>query len=212
VKADFESSSPPEAGNRRPRALVSRRNTTVTSETSHPRRRWILRGVAIAIVGVVLTAIACIAIVFSLYVQTEDADAASAAREFDAARARLAGQEPLLEFRGLDPPVVHVRQGPRRPLTTVHMLIYDATEEYVRRVDVPVRMIRLATLGGRIRLMSLAGLDGNRDDDRLTLDDLERHGPGLVLDTSGGAIGPLIVGDAVAGTRARESLLLIWTE
>jgi len=48
--------------------------------------------------------------------------------------------------------------------------------------------------------------------DRITLEDLVRHGPGLILDTSGGSVGPLAISDVMLGTDARKSQLLIWTE
>jgi hypothetical protein len=50
------------------------------------------------------------------------------------------------------------------------------------------------------------------DRDWITLEDLERHGPGLILDVGGGAVGQLLVGDAIFGTNSRRSQLLVWTE
>jgi hypothetical protein len=64
--------------------------------------------------------------------------------------------------------------------------------------------------GGRLRLMNLDTFGDDRD--RITLEDLERHGPGLILDVGGGAVGQLLVGDAIFGTNSRSSQLLVWTE
>jgi hypothetical protein len=65
-------------------------------------------------------------------------------------------------------------------------------------------------VGGRIRLMGSGFIGG--PDARLTLGDLERHGPGLVLDSGGGIPAVLPVADAVLGTKATQSRLLIWTD
>jgi len=54
---------------------------------------WIVAGAAVVLLAVV---IGLGLVLFSRYVETEDADAVSAAREFQAVRARLAGQIPLL--------------------------------------------------------------------------------------------------------------------
>ena len=66
------------------------------------------------------------------------------------------------------------------------------------------------TIGGRIRLMNI-GLFGD-DRDRITLEDLERHGPGLVIDVRDGSAWPTAVGDALFGTDSRGFQMLIWTE
>jgi hypothetical protein len=61
-----------------------------------------------------------------------------------------------------------------------------------------------------VRLMNLDTFGDDRD--RITLEDIERHGPGLILDVSSGAVGQLLVGDDILGTNARSSRLLVWTE
>ena len=165
--------------------------------------------VVIAIVAV-LAVMSGAVLLFSRYVHTRDIDAAGAAREFEAARARFAGQVPLLEYREQDAPIVHRRSGERHQLVALHAIVYDADEEYLRRVDIPFGVLRLVTAGGRLGLVSLGGFGTSRD--RMTLDDLERHGPGLVVDAGGGAVGALVAGDALLGTHSRESRILMWTE
>jgi hypothetical protein len=66
------------------------------------------------------------------------------------------------------------------------------------------------SVGGRIRFMDLGMFGDERD--RITLEDLERHGPGLILDTSGRSVGPLAISDAMLGTDTQKSQLLVWTE
>jgi hypothetical protein len=97
---------------------------------------------------------------------------------------------------------VHRNPGERHRLVAAHALVYDATEGNLRRVDVPIGLLRVATIGSRINLGSLG----------ITVDDLERHGPGLVLDTNGGAVATLPAADALIGTHSIDSQILIWTE
>ena len=178
-----------------------------------PRKTWVSVTIAAACIVGVLAAAAIISAVvfFQRYVKTDYVASEAAAREFEAARARFVGQQPLIEYRGLETPVVRRHpSAPRRELVALHALAYRAPDGELRRVVVPATLLRLMSVGGRIRFMDL-GLFGD-DRDRITLEDLERYGPGLILDTSGGSVGPLAISDAMLGTDARKSQLLIWTE
>jgi len=168
--------------------------------------------VAGSLAGVLVLVIAGSAIVFYWrHVQTAYVRSETAAREFETARARFAGQQPLIELRGLLTPIVRRSpSAPRRDLHALHALAYDVGEGQLRRADVPATLLRLVTIGGRIRFMNL-GLFGD-DRDRITLEDLERHGPGLVIDIRGGSAWPTAMGDALFGTDSRGSQMLIWTE
>jgi hypothetical protein len=173
------------------------------------------RRMVVAVLVIIATPLLTIAIaglwLFWWYVHVEPAGAETAAREFAAVRARLAKRAPLIEYRGLEAPVVRRNpEAPRHELRTVHVLVYDAGEGELTRGVFPVRILRTMTLGGRIRLMG-SGFLGDRDE-RITLDDLERHGPGLILDSADGAPGVLSVADAMLGTKSAQSRLLIWTE
>jgi hypothetical protein len=66
-----------------------------------------------------------------------------------------------------------------------HIVQYDARAGHISRIDLPGWFVRAVSAGGRIRIANL-GFSGDGDEDmqRLTLEDLERHGPGLVLDLS----------------------------
>ena len=151
------------------------------------------------------------ALFFLRYVKTEDADAASAAREFQAIRTQLAGQVPLLELRGAEPPIFHRDRGSGRGIKALHALVYSPREESLRRFDVPLAALRVMSLGGYIRLLDF-GLPGDARG-RLTLADLEQHGPGLIVDASGGDIAPLAAGDALfGGAKASNAQLLMWTQ
>jgi hypothetical protein len=164
-------------------------------------------GAAVALIAVV---IGLGLVLFSRYVQTEDADAASAAREFAAVRARLAGQIPLLELHGAQPPIFHRDQVSAGPITALHALVFSPQDNSLRRFNIPVGALRVISVGGYIRLIDF-GMPGDQRG-RLTLADLEQHGPGLVVDVSGRAVAPLVAGDALFRTTASNSLVLMWTE
>jgi hypothetical protein len=180
-----------------------------------PRKKWVSVAIVIAsIVGVLVLVVAGgAAVLLWRYVQTDYADAQTADREFERVRALLAGREPLIEDRGGRAPVVRRNaSAPRRELHGLHVLAFDghgATEGQLRRANVPAGVIRLITLGGRIRLMGV-GMLGDQGD-RITLEDLERHGAGLILDFRGGAW-QFAMSDAIVGTNAQQSRLLVWTD
>jgi hypothetical protein len=72
---------------------------------------------------------------------------------------------------------------PRQPVDALHLLLYDAGDRRLVRVTVPGWLLRLApTSKGRtsIRIDGVEGLDDH--DNPVTLEDLERHGPGLIFD------------------------------
>lgn len=158
--------------------------------------------------------IACVAYLFmSRYIQREPETADAAAREFALARARFAGQTPLIEYRGFDAPVIHrggAGAGSHGAVHTFRLFVYDARKGEVARVTIPVETLRLLTVGGHLRVFN-AGF-GNGTGLRITLDDLQRFGPGLVLDSGRGMPGQLAVADALLGTDSSRSLVLIWTE
>jgi len=115
---------------------------------------------------------------------TEDPEAA-----FAEARSKLAGQKPYIEFEENDlesKPIVHrenEREG-RPPLNNLHVLIWDEREHKLVRLTLPFWIVRLGR-SGDLRLDPEQ--TGMRDGLRLsvTAADLERNGPGLVLDVKG---------------------------
>jgi hypothetical protein len=146
----------------------------------------------------------------SRHVQTEEMTSTTAAAEFASAKARFAGQEPFIEFRGLQTPIVRrTPSAPRQTLLRVRGLSYDPQDEELQRVDLPAWTLALITAGGRLRVMSLGMFNDERDD--ITLEDLERHGPGLIIDAQG-AVGPAAAGAALFGLNLKESRLLVWAE
>jgi hypothetical protein len=167
---------------------------------------WKVAGITVALLAVL---VGLGVVLVSRYSQTETTDAASAARAFQATRTRFAGQVPLLELRGIQPPVFH-REGTSARVTALHALVYDPRDKSLRRWTVPIAAIRVITLGGYVRLIDFGMPGDNRA--RLTLEDLEQRGPGLVVDASGEAVAPIAAGAALVGSSAAGAQLLMWTE
>ena len=139
--------------------------------------------IAVAIVAAVLMIAAVGGSVYwvTRHVDTQATSDASAEDEFGRTRARFAGQAALLEIRG--PRDVVVRREarpasvPRVELTTLHVLAFDPDEEKIVRVNMPFWLLRLAP-GRRLRF-GASSVDANV---RLTLDDVEAAGTGLLVD------------------------------
>ena len=115
------------------------------------------------------------------HIDSQATSDASAEDELSRTRARFAGQAALLEIRGPRDVVVlrdaRRSDAPRRELTTLHVLAFDPDAGKIVRVNMPFWLLRLAP-GRRVRF-GASSVDANV---RLTLDDVEAGGPGLLVD------------------------------
>jgi hypothetical protein len=146
---------------------------------------WVVVGVVVAgILGIVAIAAASFYYV-SQHVDTKEVSPAMASREFDEVRARFASQKPLIE---LDDRGELVRTNPDRPaqkatkLEKINVLAFDPDEGRIVRVSIPFWLLRLKA-GGR------ATIDLNHgrvdlEDLKMSVEDLERYGPTLIIDHS----------------------------
>jgi hypothetical protein len=127
------------------------------------------------------------------HVHSELAEKQTADQEFARQRARFAGQQPLIELRKSvdeDERMIFHRpaeSAPRRTdLQTIRVLFYNSRDARLVRIDVPLWIMRMMPSNGGTqgRRMTLRGRDVDFDFDsgNLTLEDVERHGPGLVVD------------------------------
>lgn len=142
------------------------------------------------------------------HIHTEFAEKQTADQEFARQRARFAGQQPLIELRKTvdeDQKMVFHRPpesaARRTDLQTIRVLVYDSHEGRLIHIDVPLWIMRLmptSNRGTRGRQMTLKGngLDFDFNNGDLTLEDVERHGPGLVVD----------------GIDSRGAQVLVWAE
>ena len=142
------------------------------------------------------------------HVHTEYAEKQTADQEFARQRARFAGQQALVELRKNvnddDQMVVHrppESAARRTDLQTIKVLVYDNRQGRLIHIDVPLwimRMMPTSNRGTRGRQMTLRGngVDFDFNNSDLTLEDIERHGPGLVVD----------------GIDSRGAQVLVWAE
>ena len=169
--------------------------------SQNTRRTWVSVLIAsVLIVGILaVAAIGGTAFFIYKHVNTQFAPNEKAEAQFAEARARFAGQKPLIEIRKDDEPVLHrdviPASLPATKLETLRVLAYDTHEEKLVRVSIPFWLLRLAPTN-HVSFLNDTGIDFDSDRVRLTLADLERRGPGLILDQAD----------------RRGSHVLVWTE
>lgn len=152
------------------------------------KRSW-LPIVLVIIGGVFLLAIVAIGAtayyVFN-HIGIETTTPETAEREFEAARRPFADQTPLLMVDGRDVkvnPAERARTNPSAaPIQNLHILAWDPSEDKLVRLTIPWWLVRMKSSGG-VRLNSGTSIFDD-DDVSLGVEDLERHGPGLILDAS----------------------------
>ena len=114
------------------------------------------------------------------------------------ARARFAGQRPLIELAHGDEPIVHremMKAEAEQRLESIRVLAYDRRAGKLVRVSIPFWLLRVVP-SHHFSFLNDNGIEIDSDRIRLTIEDVERRGPGLLLDT-----------------RDRHgSQVLIWTE
>ena len=147
---------------------------------------WVVGGVAVLAIVAFLTFIGLGLYVSLNNVRVTPASAASAEHEFATMLERFKGRDPLLLIdedgqmkSSVDPRIEagSSRQGPR--LESLHVMAWDPDEDKLIRVKVPFWVLRLTHHGARMKF----GADEiNLENLHITVEDLERHGPGLILD------------------------------
>jgi hypothetical protein len=142
---------------------------------------WVVVGIVVCgILGVIAMAAAGLWFVKS-HVNISSTTVAVATQDFQAVRQRFPTQKPLIE---LDEGGSFLRANTDRPAgsqrpQTLNVMAFDPHDEKVVRVEIPFWLLRLKGGGGTFDL-------GRRSVDlarmRLTVEDLERYGPILILD------------------------------
>ena len=153
----------------------------------------IILGIAIfvVIVGVGLVGVAGYIIYQQFAFQATTASEMTAEQEFAKVVAQFHGQKPFLVIQDGEP-VVSESAGPNagKPIEALHILVWNPDETKVVRLNMPFWLLRM-TKGRPIKL-GPDGEDGARHVRlRITAEDLERRGPGLILDhkeSSGGRV------------------------
>ena len=160
---------------------------------------WIIFGIAICIAVAFVSLVGGTVYMVSRHVKTELVGQSDAEQQFLKQRARFAGQQPLVEFRGdvaNERPIVHQPPGGARKaeLQYMRVLVYDPHAGRLIHIGLPFWLFRLMP-SGRVGSFG-TNFDFNSNRARVTVDDLERRGPGLIVDA----------------TDSRSARVLIWTE
>ncbi len=142
---------------------------------------WIVVGViALCVLGIVAMAGVGIWFVRS-HVDVRQTTAPAASSDFDSVRRRFASQTPLIE---LDDHGEFIRANTDRPAgtarpQTLNVMAFDPDDEKVVRMELPFWLLRLKSGGSSF---SMHGNNVDLAKMRLTVEDLERFGPTLILD------------------------------
>jgi hypothetical protein len=146
---------------------------------------WVWIVLAIVVIGVlaVITMAGVGVYFFSRHIETRTASASSAAREFEQVTTRFTGQKPLIE---LDDRGRYLRSNTDRPQTRtgsfpnqLEVLAFDPEHDRIVHVKIPFWLLRMKTRGSTI---DFNGSKMDLDDLKLTVEDLERFGPTLIVD------------------------------
>jgi hypothetical protein len=142
---------------------------------------WVVAGiVALGILCIVAMAAAGLWFVRS-HVDVHPSTVAAASTDFEAVRSRFVSQKPLIE---LDDRGDFIRANTDRPAGTVrpqtlNVMVFDPNGDKVVRMELPFWLLRLKSGGGHF---SMGSDDVDLAKLRLTVEDLERFGPTLILD------------------------------
>jgi hypothetical protein len=140
---------------------------------------------ALAAVSAAVALAGAAALVMHQHVHTRFVPADQAAAELSSARAPAAGvnNRPMLEVSGqLQVLVRRDATRERRRFVALHWVDYDPLARKLVRADIPEWLLRIASADDRVRLANLDVVQ--KDNELITLEDLERHGPGLILDVN----------------------------
>lgn len=150
-------------------------------------RRWLLvAGALLAVAGVVLALVVGAAVVGGFFFHdrvtvARETPTAAAVAAIDTQKRKFADGRPLLVLDDSRRPAYAPGAESRRnagPVSELHVLVWNAGQHELVTVTVPMWLLRLKS--GPIALGEYAAIgDGGV---HLSPDDLDRHGPGVVLD------------------------------
>lgn len=166
------------------------------NETAPPKRRtwvWVVVGVLFVLLVLAVGGVIFTVALFRQNMTVADMSPTSADSQFEAVRAKFAGQQPLIRMVDGHPQFDADRasRSPSpKPLQTMHVMAWDDEEEKLVTFALPFWLLRLKS--GPIRLSAYSqGWDDRGVSFRI--EDLERHGPGLLLDVNEQSEGRVII-------------------
>jgi hypothetical protein len=150
------------------------------------RRNWLLIifGVAVLLVFIGIGAIIAVTAWFQQNMSMQETSEREALGQFESVRQKFPNKAPLLEMRD-GKPFYSGNRSPERPSTTplerLHVMVWDDDEERLMSFSMPFWLLRLKSTP--IQFSSYAsGMDDGGVD--LRPEDIEKHGPGIILDTT----------------------------
>ncbi len=155
------------------------------------KKNWLLIILGIVIFVVIVGVAAIVGFGYWMYRQMDIRTVASAdaQQQFEAVRARFAGQVPYIEVSVTDnhqETTVHreLEKATRSTLTHLRLAVYDERERHFVQMSLPFWLLRLGGKG-RVNLQQGPGGFDPGVELSVTPEDLERRGPGLIIDTVG---------------------------
>ena len=148
-------------------------------------KTWVWVVVAVVVLGILgIIAMAGVGIYFfSHHITTRSETPAAASRDFDRVSTRFSDQKPLIE---LDEHGRYLRSNTDRQAApgaktpaALHVMAFDPGDGRIVSVEIPFWLLRLKLRGSAI------DFNGQRiqlEDMKLTVEDLERYGPAIVVD------------------------------
>lgn len=142
---------------------------------------WVVVGIFAACI-LALVAMAAAGLWFAkTHIDIRSASSATVSADFDSVRQQFHAQKPLIE---LDDHGHFLRANTDRPAgekrpETLNVMAFDPDDGRVVRVNIPFWMLRFKMRGTRV---NIGRNDFDLEDLKLTVEDLERYGPTLILD------------------------------
>jgi hypothetical protein len=143
----------------------------------------ILGGAAFVLIVVVgLAAVAGYVVYQQFAFKATAADEHSAEDEFRKVVATFEGQKPYQVVKEGQPVISDAPpRDPGKPVEAIHILVWNPDDQKVIRLNVPFWLLRM-TKGHPIKLTPDGDSHGESMFLKVTAEDLERRGPGLILD------------------------------
>ena len=136
----------------------------------------------VLIVGVGLVAVVGFVIYQQFAFQATSATEVSAEREFTQLVEKFEGQKPYLVIKDGKPIINNEKAAmPGHPIEAIHIVVWDPDKQKVVKLNMPFWLLRM-TKGHPIKISSNDDPDAEPMHLRITAEDLEKHGPGLILD------------------------------
>ena len=138
---------------------------------------WVIAGL---VVCAIVALVAVGAWFFTSALERSHLDAAAADLSFEQVRDQFRGQEPVLLMEANRPVLARQppSESPARDLQRLHMMGWDDDRQVLAHVTLPFWLVRMKP--GKINLSVSGGAPNMRL--ALTVEELERYGPALVLD------------------------------